>query len=127
MLFNQKHKFIVSIDDTGMIDFWSNSDFEFPESAVKFEMITDTDYVELIEDAPIASCFSHSENILAVICKSFIVRFFDVCSGKLLWSYNDDCAEFLKQNLLDGTFQSPAQEKTIKSGLDKRLQTEKEL
>jgi len=59
--FNHKYNFTISIDDSGMIEFWSPSDFSFPEHIVKFEMISDTDYFSLLEaETPVASCLNNA-------------------------------------------------------------------
>ena len=46
--FNSKYNVIISIDDSGIIEYWSSSTFEFPKN-LKFQFKIDTDLFDLIK------------------------------------------------------------------------------
>ena len=46
--FNTKYNVVVSLDDHGMIEYWSSSSFEFPNN-VGFKLKIDTDLYEIIK------------------------------------------------------------------------------
>ena len=74
-----------SIDETGLIEFWDphsiNTEYEFPQNnQLHFEMISDTDFLELHcneENAvPLACCMDNAETIIAVMTNDHVIRMF---------------------------------------------------
>ena len=83
MKYNSRYKFVLSIDESGMIEFWDD-DYQFPEKTLKFELISDTQYIEIMDDAPVLAVnFNHKGDIVGIRTVTNIC-FFEVLTGKLL-------------------------------------------
>jgi peptidylprolyl isomerase domain and WD repeat-containing protein 1 len=85
---------VVSSDDSGMIEIWDPETYEFPSTdfkKLKYELITDTDFLELAKAKTFALSMAVSNNgeILAIYARDRKVRIFNIITGKLLRTVDD--------------------------------------
>ena len=85
---------VVSSDDSGMIEIWDPETYEFPSTdfkKLKYELITDTDFLELAKAKTFALSMAVSNNgeILAIYACDRKVRIFNIITGKLLRTVDD--------------------------------------
>ena len=49
MKYNTKYDFFVAVDSLSNVDYLETETFEFPTSGLKFEMLSDTDYLQIVD------------------------------------------------------------------------------
>lgn len=79
---------VISTDDSGIIEIWDPETFDFPtdEKKLKFELISDTDFLELakIKTCALSCTVSNSGEMIAFYCKDRKIRIFTIRNGKLI-------------------------------------------
>lgn len=79
---------VVSSDDSGMIEVWDPETYEFPSDhkRLQYELLTDTDLLEMAKAKTFALSMSVSNNgdLLAIYARDRKIRIFNVITGKLL-------------------------------------------
>jgi WD40 repeat protein len=96
ILHNHKYEFTISIDEKGFLEIW-DSNYDFPERKLKFEMMCDTDYIQLMDHVPIAACLSQAGTMLAVITEDMTIRVFEMLTGKLIYIHEDEMIEKIEE------------------------------
>lgn len=96
ILHNHKYQFTISIDDKGFLEIW-DSNYDFPEKKLKFEMMCDTDYVELMGQVPLAACLSQAGTMLAVTTADLKIRLFEILTGKLIYTHEEETIENIEE------------------------------
>lgn len=95
---------VISTDDRGMIEIWDPETFgkfilsvnqykiEFPDNKLSYELASDTDMLELAKSKTFAlSCaVSTSGELVALYARDRKIRVFDVRSGKLVRTIDDN-------------------------------------
>lgn len=79
---------VVSSDDSGMIEVWDPETYEFPSDnkRLQYELITSTDFLELakVKTFALSMSISNSGDLIAVYARDRKIRIFNVVTGKLL-------------------------------------------
>ncbi|CAG0891267.1 unnamed protein product [Cyprideis torosa] len=85
--FNAVFETVISIDKSGIIEYWSNQgpEFEFPESKVEFESKLESDLFELVRQktTPRSLAISPDGKLFAIMCTDRKLRVFRFLAGKL--------------------------------------------
>ena len=83
LIFNAVYKIAMSIDQSGLINFWSNGadQYKFPESFLEFELNSDTDYFEFVTTPfkPVNASISPNGIYVAILtsdCKVIAINIF---------------------------------------------------
>lgn len=84
MAYSYVHNFVVSLDASGMIEIWDSQSFEFPQKALQFELISDTQFLEVAEEAPVVGVTFGRKDSVLVVWGGKSIWFFDVLSGKVV-------------------------------------------
>ncbi|KAL6040930.1 Peptidylprolyl isomerase domain and WD repeat containing protein 1, variant 3 [Balamuthia mandrillaris] len=93
--YNPVYDVAVSIDESGMIEYWSGSNFEFP-SNIHFQYKTDTDLYEFLKKKtlPTSLAFSPDGRLFATMGKDRHVRLFNFLTGRLHRTYEESLTVF---------------------------------
>lgn len=124
MKFNENDESVVSIDEKGIIEYWSiKPPFSLP-SNIDFRVKSDTSLFELAKCKTTAQCLSFSSDFSHFVINGTdrIIRIFKYSSGKLVKSFNESCAVLLEMQKA-GTLAADFDE--IEFG--KRFATEQEI
>lgn len=93
MKFCSELDLVISTDDNGLIEFWDPETYEFPSDnlKVKFELVSDTDLLELVKHKTCALSISLSNDgqRMAMYCRDRRVRLFRLSDGKLLRTFDE--------------------------------------
>lgn len=93
MRFNSALSIMVSIDNSGILHYWSThrNDYSFPSNVVKFKSKMDTDLYELakIKQKPHDISFSPNGKYMAIICSDRKIRLFQFLTGKIIRIFDE--------------------------------------
>lgn len=94
MSFASLGKFIISIDTTGLIDYWNiDKDHSIPslEQHVEFNMKIDTDLFILVKkkDIPVSFSTSQDGKYFSILSNTGQIYVFKISSGKLIRQYDE--------------------------------------
>ncbi|XP_027205609.2 peptidylprolyl isomerase domain and WD repeat-containing protein 1 [Dermatophagoides pteronyssinus] len=104
MRFNPSYSTMVSVDQNGMLDYWSThrNDYRFPSQSVKFESKMDTDLYVLArcKQIPHDISFSLDGQNMVMICSDRKIRLFRFLTGKMIRVYDESLQSItlLQQN-----------------------------
>ena len=84
MAYSYVHNFVVSLDASGMIEIWDSQSFEFPQKALQFVLISDTQFLEVAEEAPVVGVIFGRKDSVLVVWGGKSIWFFDVLSGQVV-------------------------------------------
>jgi len=96
ILHNHKYQFTISIDEKGFLEIW-DCNYDFPERKLKFEIMCDTDYIELMDHVPLAACLSQAGTMLAVTTADMKIRLFEILTVKLIYTHEDEMIEKIEE------------------------------
>lgn len=98
MKFNSRYEIIVSVDQAGILEYWTGSktDYQFPAKVVSFESKLDTDLYEFAKNKTIVSglAFSPDGKRFATLSTDRKVRVFSFLSGKLIRVFDETLARY---------------------------------
>lgn len=91
MRFNSRRDTVISVDTKGMIEYWSGSDYTFPQAQVTFTMKLDTDLFSLAKAKTTSKSLEVSKDgsQFATFSTDRRVRVFRFQSGKLRRTYDE--------------------------------------
>ncbi|KAL0026717.1 hypothetical protein WJX79_006852 [Trebouxia sp. C0005] len=94
MRFNSRHDTVISVDAKGIIEYWSGSDYTFPQDQVAFKMKLDTDLFALAKAKTTSKSLEISKdgNQFAIFSIDRRVRVFRFQTGKLRRTYDESVA-----------------------------------
>ncbi|KAL0033286.1 hypothetical protein WJX77_001863 [Trebouxia sp. C0004] len=94
MRFNSYHDTVISVDAKGMIEYWSGSDYAFPQDQVAFKMKLDTDLFALAKAKTTSKSLEISKDgsQFAIFSTDRRVRVFRFQTGKLRRTYDESVA-----------------------------------
>eukprot|EP00124_Ichthyophonus_hoferi_P005140 Ihof_evm1s678 gene=Ihof_evmTU1s678 len=89
--FNEPLGLVISLDQAGMLEYWSASDYTFPKEKVTYESKLDTDLWEFVKCKTLASSLEFSPNGLSMVCMCHDrkVRVYNVRTGKMTRTYDE--------------------------------------
>eukprot|EP01105_Mastigella_eilhardi_P021191 TRINITY_DN5107_c0_g1_i1.p1 TRINITY_DN5107_c0_g1~~TRINITY_DN5107_c0_g1_i1.p1 ORF type:complete len:627 (-),score=189.39 TRINITY_DN5107_c0_g1_i1:99-1979(-) len=89
--FSEQKGIVISADKSGVLEYWSNTDFGFPKAAVKFEYKLDTDLFVFAKNktVPVSIAFSPKGDMFATMGRDRMIRLFSVATGKQKRVYNE--------------------------------------
>ena len=67
-----------------MIELWDPSTYLFPDKKLDFELISDTDLLQVTEDAPVLGLNLNKNGSILIVWSEKQIWFFDVKSGKVV-------------------------------------------
>lgn len=93
--FNPSHSACLSVDQRGMIEYWSNATFRTPKG-LRWTYKTDTDLYDLMKHKtqPTSLTISPNGKLFAVVSTDRCIRVFKFSSGKLMRKYDDNLAAY---------------------------------
>jgi len=102
--YNEPFDTVVSIDTSGMIEYWDGTTFEWPQ-VVKFQYKTETDLYDFAKKKTVATSLAFSSNGLLFACmgKDRQVRVFHFLTGKLYRKYNESLNVFTELQKEEGS------------------------
>uniref|UniRef100_A0A915CQU2 peptidylprolyl isomerase n=1 Tax=Ditylenchus dipsaci TaxID=166011 RepID=A0A915CQU2_9BILA len=90
----------ISVDESGMIEYWSGvkNNFEFPASSVGWEYKTDTDLYEFLKLKQLPACLKISPNgqTFAIIASDRRVYVFDLRSAKIVKKLDESLQRYIE-------------------------------
>ncbi|VDO60754.1 unnamed protein product [Haemonchus placei] len=95
--YNHARDIVISIDDTGMIEYWSGAkrEFKFAEN-VKFKYKTETDLYEFMKakTVPVSLAINHKGTMFATYGEDRRIRIFSLPTGKLLKTIDETLSKY---------------------------------
>lgn len=118
-----------------MIEIWDPETYEFPsndEKKLEYELITDTDFLELARAKTFALSMAVSNNgqLLAIYARDRRIRIFNIKTGKLLRTVDDQTQIYIDYQLTKGTGGSVAKADMLyleKLDFERRMAVEKDI
>lgn len=95
--YNHARDIVISIDDSGMIEYWSGGKKEFRAAEnVKFKFKTETDLYEFVKakTVPVSLAINPKGNMFATFGEDRRIRIFSLLSGKLLKTIDETLAKY---------------------------------
>lgn len=103
MRFNPKYKAVISLDSSGMTEYWTTEDeYDHPKT-VKFQFKTETSLYELLKNKTTPTSLELSPNceMFSIMARDRFVRIFNFATGKMIKQIDDTFALYEKQQLAD--------------------------
>lgn len=123
--FNEPFSTVISVDNSGMIEYWDTDTYEIPKN-VKFEYKSETSLYELVQNKVMCLSLTISKkgDYFAMFCKDRHFRIFKFQTGMLYKVYNESLKFYVEnyQDILKNELT-----RMEKQEFDKRLSTEKEI
>lgn len=98
MTYNSRYETIVSVDQAGILEYWTGAktDYKFPAKIVSFESKLDTDLYEFAKNKTIVSglAFSPDGKRFATLSTDRKVRVFTFLIGKLIRVFDEALARY---------------------------------
>ncbi|XGW11843.1 hypothetical protein V3C99_012929 [Haemonchus contortus] len=95
--YNHAKDIVISIDDAGMIEYWSGAkrEFKFAEN-VKFKYKTETDLYEFMKakTVPVSLAINHKGTMFATYGEDRRIRIFSLPTGKLLKTIDETLSKY---------------------------------
>lgn len=92
---------VVSTDDCGIVEIWDPETYEFPEDEgrLKFQLLSDTDFIELVKarTCVVSMAFSTAGDLLAMLGKDRVIRVFRLADGKLLLTLDETLQTYTEE------------------------------
>lgn len=98
MTYNSRYETIVSVDQAGILEYWTGAktDYKFPAKIVSFESKLDTDLYEFVKNKTIVTglAFSPDGKRFATLSTDRKVRVFTFLTGKLIRVFDETLARY---------------------------------
>lgn len=128
MSYNDKLDIVVSMDNAGMVEFWSGAkkDYAFPDN-VDWRYKTDTDLYEFMKmkTMPVSLAMNPKGDSFAVYAEDRRIRVFDIKSGKITLVIEETLARYQSTSKENRNFGLQNMEWNRRVAVEKELDKEK--
>lgn len=89
--YNGNEDVIITMDQTGIVEYWNTSDFKFPKDKVNFKFKSETDLFEFVKEKtfPVSIEINNKGTYFSTMGKDKKVRIFEFKTGKLIAKYDE--------------------------------------
>ena len=104
MKINWIYDIIISTDNNGMIEYWSNETFDLPEKYIKFTLKVETDLYNLSEGKDKGSILNLTispNGKLFSVFSNFKYYIFDFLTGKIKYKIDENIEQYFPENKPD--------------------------
>lgn len=100
--YNIKYNTVISVDNSGMIEYWNpvtyEQPFDKPEFKFKFKIETDLYEINGQNTSILSLEISRNGKMFGVYCKNKQYKIFNFLSGKIIFSSNENNLQYVNEN-----------------------------